>query len=226
MLYKCSSCGKENEVAFRVVSRSPEKISRATPDTPKPLCLLCAEKKRDRILAELLEAKNTKPKPSKSKALAKQKKAATVPGDFPLIWRWVAYGLAWTRRLPAKPGHYWVSNGVDQAPELTNIKDPVIVRPGNDVWYLGPIRTPPCPSEAEREKAKAPVKPKPEMKSPTREEPPPPAVNPAPIEASPRAGRMTDLEEQMLKRKTPFVKSFLEKAQEIIDAQEDEPQDE
>lgn len=234
MLYKCSSCGKENEVAFRVVTRTPEKISRATPDTPKPLCLLCAEKKRDRILAEL---KNPKVKPKKPKVKQKVKQGS---GDesIPLTWRWDAYGRAWTKRRPSKPGHYWVSSGRDNAPKLVAVKDPleadfILSLAGDDVWYLGPIRVPLCPSmsgkehkELEQAKAKKPVEQikletaKIAPRTPAPVSPPPAAV---PAMPEPAGGkRMLDLEEQIRKRKTPFVKSFAEKAQEIIGAQEEE----
>ena len=159
--YNCTNCSKKGEVAFRLNSRNPEKITRATEDTPKPLCLLCAEKKREEIRNEkrLAKLKPAESEPNKDKTntepVVKESEPKPVLGtkDVKVIWRWAAYGSSWTQKRPVEDGDYWIWATGDEKPVLRKIvagsystMQPFLNTPG--LWYLGPAKVPPTPLEA------------------------------------------------------------------------------
>lgn len=150
-IYSCTLCGKQGEVAFRVNMRRPDKIARATEDTPKPLCLRCAEEEQKRIVAEIA----AKDKPVAAKVEKKPKrprKQPPDPTDVALNWRWIAFGdpPSWTKRRPVIAGHYWVWAEGDLEPILRKVGDANSTMNAleNKTWFLGPCRVPPSPEQA------------------------------------------------------------------------------
>jgi hypothetical protein len=169
-LHTCSTCSKQGAVAFRVNIRKPGIISRATDDTPKPLCLLCAEAARTKLLEKIKQEKEK----SDKKEAPKTNETATKPkevrkfDEISLDWRWNAYQSKWSKKKPSTEGHYWVWT--------KEIKEPVLIHLSNsntpiseilldrykgeeEVWFLGPILIPPTPLKAaEQSKAHKKVK--------------------------------------------------------------------
>jgi hypothetical protein len=174
-LYTCSSCAKQAEVAFRVNVRKPKVISRATIDTPKPLCLRCAEQAQQKMLEEIKqkeEENKNKNKEKKQKtetdvetknletAISESKKYGKPEprdGEVVLNWRWDAYRYIWSKNKPSIEGHYWVWTNETKEPILIHISDfspnvsEILLK--KDVWFLGPINIPPNPKDAEDQAA-------------------------------------------------------------------------
>lgn len=167
-VYECKGCGKKGEVAFRVNVKNPEKIARASPDTPRPLCIRCAEKRREEVLAErkaekeaaVAKAKETKrSKAAHAQPATQPEPVSAVPtelgtADIDLNWRWAAYNQIWTQRKPTVEGDYWIWEKGMTVPTMrkvnplntTSLMQPFLEKDG--FWYLGPCRVPPSPPVA------------------------------------------------------------------------------
>lgn len=165
-MYKCAGCAKEGEVAFRVSIRRPDKIARANPETPKPLCLRCAEDERARLVQLAAAAEKTTVDEAKREkpSVPKPARPKAEPGlEIKLNWRWASYGGTWTKIRPVLAGHYWVWAFGDQEPVLKRVGETNSTMnaflDNKDAWFLGPCKVPPTPLEAAKDREEAPKEP-------------------------------------------------------------------